>query len=281
MRNLFQFLIRNSSWLMAIVLIAISLYLVFSYNSYQRSIYLSSANRVTGWVYKASSEVDAFMHLKKNNRSLLEHNARLEEELSRLKAQLSNIAIDSMTTNAFVDDSTTMTSQFSFIPAEVTNISFSGNNNFITVNKGALDGVKPDMGVVSNDGVVGVVLNVSRNYSVIIPIINPKFRLSAKIKGSESTGSVSWDGKNFDVAQLRELPKHETFEQGDTILTSFSRIFPKNIVIGYATEQIRSKDDNFNALNIELATDFHSLMGVLIIEDKNFEEKTTLENSVQ
>lgn len=281
MRNLFQFLIRNSSWLMAIVLIAISLYLVFSYNSYQRSIYLSSANRVTGWVYKASSEVDAFMHLKKNNRSLLEHNARLEEELSRLKAQLSNIAIDSMTTNAFVDDSTTMTSQFSFIPAEVTNISFSGNNNFITVNKGSLHGVKPDMGVVSNDGVVGVVLNVSRNYSVIIPIINPKFRLSAKIKGSESTGSVLWDGKNFDVAQLRELPKHETFEQGDTILTSFSRIFPKNIVIGYATEQIRSKDDNFNALNIELATDFHSLMGVLIIEDKNFEEKTTLENSVQ
>lgn len=281
MRNLFQFLIRNSSWLMAIVLIAISLYLVFSYNSYQRSIYLSSANRVTGWVYKASSEVDAFMHLKKNNRSLLEHNARLEEELSRLKAQLSNIAIDSMTTNAFVDDSTTMTSQFSFIPAEVTNISFSGNNNFITVNKGSLHGVKPDMGVVSNDGVVGVVLNVSRNYSVIIPIINPKFRLSAKIKGSASTGSVSWDGKNFDVAQLRELPKHETFEQGDTILTSFSRIFPKNIVIGYATEQIRSKDDNFNALNIELATDFHSLMGVLIIEDKNFEEKTTLENSVQ
>lgn len=281
MRNLFQFLIRNSSWLMAIVLIAISLYLVFSYNSYQRSIYLSSANRVTGWVYKASSEVNAFMHLKKNNRSLLEHNARLEEELSRLKAQLSNIAIDSMTTNAFVDDSTTMTSQFSFIPAEVTNISFSGNNNFITVNKGSLHGVMPDMGVVSNDGVVGVVLNVSRNYSVIIPIINPKFRLSAKIKGSKSTGSVSWDGKNFDVAQLRELPKHETFEQGDTILTSFSRIFPKNIVIGYATEQIRSKDDNFNALNIELATDFHSLMGVLIIEDKNFEEKTTLENSVQ
>lgn len=220
------------------------------------------------------------MHLKQNNRKLLEHNAYLEKELSALKSYIEDINLDTLTTEAFLNDSLNLSSQFSFIPAEVTNVSFSGNNNFITVNRGATHGVKPDMGVVSYDGVVGVVLTVSKNYSVIIPIVNPKFRLSAKLKNSENSGSISWDGKDLSIAQIGELPKHEVFEVGDTIITSFSRIFPKDIVIGYVKDQARSKDDNFKNLNINIATDFHSLMGVLIIEDKDFEEKDKLENSI-
>ncbi len=281
MKNLFQFLIRNSSWLMAICLIVISLYLVFSYNPYQRSVFLTSANSVSGWIYETTSEVNDFIHLKKNNRLLLKRNASLEEELNELKIRLSEMSLDTLSTKSFVNDTINQSTQFSFIPAEVTSISFSGNNNFITVNKGSSHGVKPDMGVVSQNGVVGVVLSVSRNYSVIIPIINPKFRLSAKIKGSENSGSLSWNGSKVSTAQLGELPKHEVFHEGDTILTSFSRIFPKDIIVGYVSEQIKSKDDNFNTLNIDLATNFHSLMGVLIIEDKNFNEKKTLENSIQ
>lgn len=281
MRNLFQFLIRNSSWLMAIVLIAFSLYLVFTHNSYQRSLFLSSANIVTGWVFDASSEVTSFMHFKKNNRLLLENNARLEEELKNLKSYLGDLSLDTLSTKSFLNDSTHNSSQFTFIPAEVTNVSFSGNNNYITVNRGSTHGVKPDMGVVSHDGVVGVVLTTSKNYSVIIPVINPKFRLSAKLKNSENSGSVSWDGINLSVAQIGELPKHEVFNAGDTVITSFSRIFPKDIVIGYITDQAKSKDDNFNNLNMKLATDFHSLMGVLIIEDKDLEEKKELENSIR
>ncbi len=280
MRNLFQFIIRNSSWLVAILLIVISFYLVFTHNSFQRSIYLSSANHAAGLVFDVSSEVNSFMHLKQNNKQLLEHNAYLERELTSLKAYIDDIKLDTLSTNAFLKDSVDMSSQFNFIPAEVTNVSFSGNNNFITVNKGSAHGVKSDMGVVSNNGVVGVVLTVSKNYSVIIPIINPKFRLSAKLKNSENSGSISWDGKDLSIAQIGELPKHEVFELGDTVVTSFSRIFPKDIVIGYIKDKAQSKDDNFNNLNINLATDFHSLMGVLIIEDKNFEEKNNLEKSI-
>lgn len=281
MRNLFQFIIRNSSWLVAIILIVISFYLVFTYNSYQRSIYLSSANNVTGWIYNTSSEVNAFMHLKQNNRQLLEHNAYLEKEINTLRSHISDMQLDTLSTNAFLNDSLSdIVSGFNFIPAEVTNVSFSGNNNFITVNKGLKHGVKADMGVVSHNGVVGVVLTASERYSVIIPIINPKFRLSAKLKGSENSGSISWNGKDLSIAQIGELPKHEQFHKGDTIVTSFSRIFPKDIIIGYIKEQTLSKDDNFSNLNINLATDFHSLMGVLIVDDKDFEEKDNLEKSI-
>lgn len=281
MRSLFQFILKNSSWLIAIFLIAISFYLVFTHNSFQRSIYLSSANKFTGWVYNTSSGFNSFMHLKQSNRSLLEHNAYLEGELNMLREYIADNQLDTLTTKSFLNDSLdNAKSKFNFIPAEVTNVSFSGNNNFITVNKGLSHGVKPDMGVVSHKGVVGVVLTSSEKYSVIIPIVNPKFRLSAKLHNSENSGSISWDGKDLRVAQIGELPKHEVFMKGDTVLTSFSRIFPKDIVIGYIEDQALSKDDSFNNLNINLATDFHSLMGVLIIQDKDFVEKDNLEKSI-
>ncbi|MEA5046637.1 MAG: rod shape-determining protein MreC [Petrimonas sp.] len=279
MRNLLTFIIRNSSWLVAIVLIVFSFHLLFSYNSYQRSVYLSSANNVTGWFYETSNKATTFIHLSKNNKLLLERNAQLESELYSLKTHLQDMQMDTLTTNAFLSDSIPV-SQFSFIPAEVTNVSFSGPNTFITVNKGSLHGVKPDMGVVSQNGVVGVVLTVSPKFSVIIPIINPKFRLSGKLKNSNNTGSISWDGKDLNVAQIGELPKHEVFQPGDTVLTSFSRIFPKDIVIGYVIGQIPSKDDNFNTLNVRIATDFYSVRDIHIIDDKYYDEQKQLENSI-
>lgn len=280
MRNLFNFIIRNSHWLVAILLIAFSFYLVFTCNSYQRSVFLTSANKVAGWTYTATNGISSFFHLKKNNEQLLERNAQLENELYALRSQLDQyIANDTLTVEAFVSDTVEQV-QFDFIPAEVVNVSFSGPNNFITLNKGALHGVQPDMGVIAK-GVVGVVSNVSANFSVVIPVINPKFRLSAKLKNSENYGSVSWDGKNIRYAQLGELPKHEVFQVGDTVMTSFSRIFPKRLLIGYVSEMGESKDDNFNTFNIQLATNFYSLQDVLIIRDMYHEEQRDLEEVMQ
>lgn len=260
------------------MLIAISFYLVFSQNPYQRSVYLTSANSLTGKLYGVSNKISSFLHLSKNNRLLLEKYAELEEELLALKTLVAEQEGDSIYTDAFIDKDDAV-KQFEFIPAEVVNISFSGPNNFITIDKGSLQGIKPDMGVVSHSGIVGVVHKVSHRYSTVIPIINPKFRLSAKLKNSENTGSVSWNGKDIGVAQIGELPKHEVFKPGDTVVTSFSRIFPKDIVIGYVTGQLQSKDDNFNILNVKIATDFHSIMGVLIINDVFSEERHQLEKS--
>lgn len=260
------------------MLIAISFYLVFSQNPYQRSVYLTSANSLTGKFYGVSNKISSFLHLSKNNRLLLEKYAELEEELLALKTLVAEQEGDSIYTDVFIDKDDAV-KQFEFIPAEVVNISFSGPNNFITIDKGSLQGIKPDMGVVSHSGIVGVVHKVSHRYSTVIPIINPKFRLSAKLKNSENTGSVSWNGKDIGVAQIGELPKHEVFKPGDTVVTSFSRIFPKDIVIGYVTGQLQSKDDNFNILNVKIATDFHSIMGVLIINDVFSEERHQLEKS--
>lgn len=282
MRNLFNFIVRNSHWLVAIALTAFSFYLVFSHNSYQRSVFLSSANNAVGWCYSVTNNITSFFHLKKNNQQLLEQNAQLENELYALKGRLDHQAVsgDSSKVEAFVND-TVEQMQFEFIPAEVVNLSFSGVNNFITLDKGTLHGVRPDMGVISHRGVVGVVSTVSDNFSMVIPVINPKFRLSAKLKNSENYGSVSWDGRNVQHAQLGELPKHESFQLGDTVMTSFSRIFPKRLVIGYVSGMGESKDDNFNTFNIRLATNFYSLQNVLIIRDSFYDEQKALEEEME
>lgn len=281
MRNLFNFIIRNSHWLLAILLIVFSFYLVFTYNPYQRSVYLTSANNVTGWFYTISNNITSFIHLRKNNQILLEQNAELENELFSLKSFMDDIAVtDTLEMYAFVRDSNEV-SQFIFTPAEVVNLSFSGVNNFITINKGSKNGLKPDMGVISQRGVVGVVANVSTNFSVVIPIINPIFRLSAKLKNSDNYGSISWNGENVNVAQLGELPKHEVFQKGDTVMTSFSRIFPKQTIIGFASSIGDASDDNFNTFNVQLATDFYSLQDVLVINDQFYEEQKSLENTFE
>lgn len=267
--------------MLAILLIAFSFYLVFSHNTYQRSVYLTSANNVIGWVYKASNNISSFFNSKKNNQLLLEQNALLENELLTLRATIDSfLESDSLNTNIFIADTADQV-QFDFIPAEVSNVSFSGVNNYITLNKGSAHGIKADMGVISQRGVVGVVYKVSTNFSVVIPIINPKFRLSAKLKNSENNGSISWDGNSMTEAQIGELPKQEPFQKGDTVLTSYSRIFPKNRIIGFVSSVGESKDDNFNTFNIELATDFNSVQYVFVINDSFYEELKELEGTLQ
>jgi rod shape-determining protein MreC len=280
MRNLINFILRNSHWLVAIILIAFSFYLVFAHNSYQRSVYLTSANSVTGWLYSTSNNISSFFLLKKNNEMLLVRNAELEKRYHDLLAQLEKVSnTDTLEVKAFAID-TLVAPQFDFIPAGVVNLSFSGVNNFITLNKGASHGIKRDMGVISHKGVVGVVANVSSNFSVVIPVINPKFRMSAKLKNSENYGSVSWDGTNVRHAQLQDLPKHELFNKGDTVLTSFSRIFPRNTIIGFVHEMGKSRDDNFNTFNIQLATNFYTLQDVLVIKDMYYDEQQRLEDTL-
>lgn len=279
MRNLFNYILRNSVWFLAAVLFAFSLFLVFKHNSYQRSVYLSSANKISGEIFSLSSDVTAFFKLKTNNRLLLEKNAQLERTVQLLKEEIVLLTGDSTAIESFTNDSI-VASQFEFIPADVVNSSVSKFNNYITINKGSLDGVQPDMGVISTKGVVGVVRSVSKHFSVIIPVINPKFRLGAKLINSDNFGSIAWDGQNIDEAQLMEMPKHEIFAVGDTVVTGFSQIFPEGVVVGYTKALGKSKDDNFNTFNIELATNFHTLQHVLIINDRYYNERTNLESSV-
>ena len=228
-----------------------------------------------------SNRMESVFRLRRDNNLLIERNIQLEKELFAMRAYMGNrLGLDSTEVRAFVRDSLDNEPQrFNSIPARVVNITIAGPNNYITINRGAAHGIRSNMGVISHDGVVGIVSEVSQQFSVVLPVINPRFGLSARLQTSEHTGIISWNGENAREAQLIELPRHEVFRKGDTVMTSFSRIFPQNLIIGFVSEQGESRDGNFNEFSVRLATNFHTLQSVFVIDDRHFEEQNELEQN--
>lgn len=275
MRKLLEFLVRKSHWFLFVALLAVSLTLIYRNNAYQRNVLFSSANVVAGSVSSVSGEVTSYLHLREINKELLERNGQLEAQMLDLQDRLDAYMADTMLFKGFAADSITPEFPYSFVVAQVVNNSVSHLSNYITIDKGRLDGVMPDMGVVSERGVVGIVSTVSDHFAVIIPLLNPKMRLSCKVLGSSYFGSLSWNGRDTQYATLEELPRHVEFQRGDTIVTSgYSAVFPAGLIVGIVEEYAKQHDDNFYALQVRLAADFHALNHVRII--KNFLQQEQL-----
>ena len=275
MRNLINFLIKFQSWFLMALLIVLSCVLLFNRNPYHHHVYLTSAGTLTSGVYDATTSFTSYFSLKSINEDLQHRNATLESELIALKNEISRreeaVYADTMTV------SEPLTS-VNFIIARVVNNSIAKPFNYITIDKGSLDGVRPEMGVADQNGIVGVVNVVGPHYSRIISLLNPKFRLSCKVKGSDVFGSLVWDGKNPDEALLEELPKHTVFQKGDTIITSgYSAVFPEGLPVGTVISNDKDADDNFFTLRIRLLTDFSQLSTVRLIDNPMLEEIQTIE----
>lgn len=265
MRNLLDFLLKNSKWFLFILYVVISCWLLFSKNPYQHHVYLTSASKVCAFVYGTASGVTEYFNLHDINEDLQIRNASLEQEVIELRHRL-RVFNDEAYADSLANDS--LMSQFKFVIAHVISNSVSRPNNYITLDKGSLDGVKPEMGVVDQNGVVGIVNVVGDHSSRVISVLNPKMRLSCKVKGSEYFGTLVWDGKNADEAVLEEMPRHERFAKGDTIVTSgYSAVFPEGIPVGTILSHAKEHDDNFYALRIKLFTDFNTLSTVRVIEN--------------
>ena len=277
MRKLLDFLVRHRHWFLFILLEILSFTLIYHNSAYQRNIMFSSANVITGQIASVSGSVTSYLNLREINKELLERNGQLEMELLDLQDQLEMMRADTTAFAGFASDSTE-SFPYSFILADVANNSFSHLSNYITIRKGSKDGIAPDMGVVSEKGVVGIVSTVSDHFSVIIPLLNPKLKLSCKVLGSSYFGSLSWNGRNSRYANLDELPRHVEFKKGDTIVTSgYSAIFPTGIIVGKVADFQKQRDDNFYSLEVELATDFAALNTVRVIRNYRQAEQLRIE----
>ena len=282
MRRLLEFLVGKRHWFLFILLEIVAITMVYRNNRYQRNIMFSSANVVTGQIASLSASVTSYMNLREINKELLERNGRLELRLLDLQDQLEAMMADTVQVDVFADDSTYQYVDYSFVVANVVNNSVSALSNYITVDKGRLDGVAPDMGVVSERGVAGIVTTVSDHFSVIIPLLNPKFKLSCKVLGSSYFGSLSWSGRDVAYANLDELPRHVEFQKGDTIVTSgYSAVFPAGIIVGTVADFEKQRDDNFYSLQVKLATDFPSLQTVRILKNFRQEEQRAIEEEAK
>lgn len=280
MRNLIAFIIKNSSWFLLILLEIVCFYLIFQYNSYQKSIFFNSSNEVSGRIYAISGNLISYFGLRETNQDLLEKNAYLQNRIFALENYVHSVSTDSLKTEAILKDSLELDS-YNFLIARVIGNSVSQIQNYIRINKGSNSGVKQDMGVISQQGIVGIVVATTPNFSLIQPIINPKTILNCKIKGSNAPGSLVWDSQDYRYADLKDFPKHEKFHEGDTIITSGnSQIFPEGIMVGIVEGFDKQKDDNLLILKVRLSTDFATLKDVLIIENKSGSEYIELEKNI-
>ncbi|MDD4143935.1 MAG: rod shape-determining protein MreC [Prolixibacteraceae bacterium] len=270
MRSLLRYFIKNYAFVLFLLLEAISAALVFNYNAYHKAMYLNSSNRFSGAVYESYMSVKNYFHLARINKQLAEENTVLR---SLTGYSQESVIPDEITENVIVQGDA-----YNFTSAMVINNSVNKPLNYITINRGAKHGIKPDQGIITHSGIVGVTLKVSDSYSLAMSVLNSRWSVSAKIRKNGYFGSLVWEGGDYRRASLKEIPVHVNIAKGDTVVTSgFSTIFPEGIPIGTIQDFYRGDGDNYYTIILALGTDFKSLSYVEIIENSSRDEIWELE----
>lgn len=276
MQNLWQFFTRHFHWFLFLLLEVASGVMLFQYNNYQSSVWVSSANLVTGKVYELQANIEQFFSLTRNNEELSLRNFYLERQLDQLRRLYAEETGD---TTAAERAELQALAQYKLIPAKVISSTLDRLDNLITIDKGRADGVRPDMGVACGGGVVGVVYQVSDHYAVVIPVLNNSSRISCAIRGRGYFGYLTWKGGDPSIAYVEDIPRHAKFRRGEWIETSgYSSIFPHGISVGKILQVYNSRDGLSYRLKVHLSTDFGCLRDVCVISDSEIGERLRLQN---
>lgn len=274
MRNLLDFIAKYYNWLVFILLEVISVVLLFRYNGYQGSVWLTSANAAAGKMYEYDSAVKSFFSLTKVNEELTLRNFYLERQVNQLSRLYGDLTKD---TTVVERNELAFLKQFKLLSAKVVSNTLDRNDNLITIDKGLNDGVKVDMGVACGNGIVGVVFMAGSHYSIVMPVLNVKSRISCSIRRRGYFGYLKWYGGASDIAYVEDIPRHARFNRGDWVETSgYSSIFPQGVLVGKIVEVYNSKDGMSYRLKVHLSTDFGNLRDVVVISDEGIAERAQL-----
>lgn len=274
MRNLLEFLARHGHWLLFVALEVVCGVLLFKYNTYQGSVWFSTANAVAGKVYELGSGVRAYLSLARANESLALRNFHLERQVAQLRRLYGEATRD---TSAAERAALELLAQYAPLPAKVVDNTIDRPYNLMTINRGRADGVHPDMGVACGNGIVGIVCLASEHYSVVMPVLNVKSRISCTIRGRGYVGYLVWDGGDPAVAYVEDIPRYARFKLGDWVETSgYSSIFPEGVLVGRIEKIYDSRDGLSYRLKVRLSTDFSSVRNVFVIDDKSVVERKML-----
>ena len=279
MRNLLDFLVKYNYWFLFLFLEAVSFVLLFQFNSYQGSVWFSSANAVTGKLYETSSEIESYFQLSKINSELTQRNLYLEQRLHKLEKQIGDSAADSTMGKSLLVKSL---QPYRLIPAKVISMTAGRLDNLITINKGEVDGIKKDMGVVCGTGVVGIVYLTSKHYSIVIPILNSQSNISCVIQGRGYFGYLHWTGGDVSQAYVDDVPRHAHFRLYDNVVTSgYSSVFPAGIIVGKILHVYNSADQMSYRLRVKLSTDFGKLRDVCVVDNSALSEQIDILRAAQ
>jgi rod shape-determining protein MreC len=273
MRRIIYLIKKFRYFLLFIILEILAFIIIIQDHSYHQSKFVNSANAITGGLYNKANYINEFFHLRKDNQLLSEENARLKNLLGKRE---NTYDIDSFT----VIDTSQYFQKYDYSVAKIINNNYSKRNNFITLNKGAKHGLTPDLGVVNSKGIIGVIKNVSTNYANVLSILNSNSNINVRLKNSNHFGTLVWDGKDYNITQVIDIPRQAMVKAGDTIVTGGkSAIFPEGIEVG-VVKDFRYAQNKYQIINILLFNDMSAIGEVQIVKNLHKDEQVTLEQSV-
>lgn len=262
MQNLLKILLRYSNFLVFIALEVAAFLLISMNNAYPRSSLLSTANEFVAWQHAQISEITGYFSLRSQNEQLAAENAALLNQIYSMDSARNEVV-------------------FHCHHAKVVQMTTDQLHNYLTINRGSKDGIQRGQGVRNEDGVVGIVRTVGRNYSVVQPLINTLTNLSCRFVKNDYIGTLQWDGKDNRFALLTDVAAHMVVNPGDTIVTSgLSPVFPEGIPVGIVENSTLREGESYYTIRVRLSTNFKRLKYVDIVQNPHQTELEELENGL-
>jgi rod shape-determining protein MreC len=270
MRNLVRFFIRYHFAFAFILMESLCVILLYYNRSYQSSSILNSSRSISAKVYTGAANVKEYLLLKDENQILAQENAILK---SRLKS-----SFDFVNTKEFMKYDTVFKVKYKYIAAKVVNNTYNLRSNYITINAGSNQGIQRDMAIVNAQGIVGLVKDVSSNFSSCLSFLHKDVRVNCQLKKDGSYGPLIWEGGDYSVATLTDIPLHARIAVGDTVITSpLSDIFPEGIAVGKVLSYERKANEALFTVQVKLSTEFNKLNHIYVIKNFYKAEQDSLE----
>lgn len=269
MQQIINFVIRYKNFLLYIFLLTISLVFTAQSHSYHQSRFFNSSNWISGNIYETSSNIFSYFDLAKENKRLVAENKRLRDLLFN-RNTMDSITIDSAQI------------KYTISTGRVIKNSYANPRNYITINKGEKDSIRPDMGVITAKGILGIVENTSNSFATVQSILNENSNINAKIKNTDHFGSLVWDTKDYNVVQLIDIPRLVSLTIGDTIVTgAMSSIFPENIPIGTIQKFDLDNSKSLYTIHVALFNDMTNIKNVYVIDNTDRSEIMQLQSETK
>ena len=281
MRNVFLFIQRYFVFLVFLLLQGVALWMLAKYNRFHQAVFLGIASEVTGSINSRVDKVDDFFHLSEENKRLHRMNDSL---LNTLRSNfVPSDTAAKLVTDTTRYDSITPVRRYLYRDAKVVYNSINEESNYLQLNRGAAQGVRDNMAVINSDGAaVGVVVNVSNNFSQAMSLLHVKSRVTAALKKTGDYGTLEWDGEDPRFVTLKGIPRNVEVKRGDTVVTSvYSYNFPPGFVVGRVEAIGMEKASGFYVLKIKTAVNFGSIQQVFIVENLQRDEQLQLQRDTE
>ncbi|WP_341664610.1 rod shape-determining protein MreC [Blattabacterium cuenoti] len=265
MREFFYFFLKWRFFIFFFLLESAAIFLSFSNSKFHQYIYEGSSNFMIGKIYETIHKLRNYFLLEIENKKLLNENKRLHNDI--IFSKIRKIPKD------FKKEDINYLQQYIFTPVQIINNSIHEQENYITINKGSIDGIKPDMGIILYNGIAGIIIKTSPHFSIAISLLNQKIKVNARLKKNKYFGTLSWDGVNYEYVVLYDIPRHSTIHKGDIVETDGkSATFPEGIPIGRVHSYKLDEEHANYIIKVKLMANFSTIENAYVVKNLLKEE---------